>query len=115
MRLQDEVSSLYSPMRRNQSETGSQGLIELSTISHGCTWGLRYSVVACLQLKQLPLHLLVITPILPGGVLPRSTCCGTTSVAFLAHCSAGLPGRVSVGGVCLLSVSSQSGSALPLS
>lgn len=37
MRLQDEVSYLYSPMRRNQSEMGSQGLIELSTISYGCT------------------------------------------------------------------------------
>jgi transposase len=37
VRLQDEVSSLYSPMRRNQTEMGSQGLIELSTISHGCT------------------------------------------------------------------------------
>lgn len=37
MRLQDEVSYLYSPMRRNQSAMGSQGLIELSTISHGCT------------------------------------------------------------------------------
>src|SRR5260370_40299978 len=55
------------------------------------------------------------TETLPGGALPRSTCCGTTPVAFLAHCSAGLPGRVSVGGVFSLSVSSQSVSALPLS
>jgi MFS family permease len=74
-----------------------------------------YSVAACSQLKPFPLHLSVITPVLPGVALPHSTCCGTTPEDFLVRSSAGLPGRVSVGGACSLSASSRWVSALPLS
>jgi hypothetical protein len=35
--LQDEAAYLVSRMRENEPEMSSQGLIELSTISHGFT------------------------------------------------------------------------------